>query len=46
MPSKLMSPFIAIMKVTVGSYKNMEVSFEMDKNRTPYHAKPYRIPVA
>ena len=24
----------------------MEVSFEIDKNKTPYHAKPYRIPVA
>ena len=44
--SKLMSPFTAIMKGTVGDYKNMEVSFEMDKNKTPYHAKSYRITVA
>ena len=24
----------------------MEVSFERDKNKTPYYANPYRIPVA
>jgi len=33
------------MKKTVGDYKNMKVSFEMDKNKSPYHSKPYRIPV-
>ena len=26
--------------------KNMEVLFEIDKNKTPYHTKPYVIPVA
>ena len=41
-----MSPFTAIMKGTVGDYKNVEVSFELDKSKTPYHTKPYRIPVA
>ena len=45
MLSKLMPPFIVIMKGTVGDYKNMEVPFELDKNKTPYHASPYRIPV-
>ena len=24
----------------------MEVSFDIEKYKTPYHAKPYRIPVA
>ena len=46
MLSKLISPITVIMKGTVGDYKNMEVSFEMDKNKTPYYAKPYRITVA
>ena len=45
MLSKLMFPFTSIMKKTVGDYKNMKVSFEMDKNKSPYHSKPYRIPV-
>ena len=45
MLSELISQFTAIMKGTVGDYKNMEVSFELDKNKTPYHASPYRIPV-
>jgi len=31
---------------TVGDYKEMKVIFEIDTNKTPYHAKPYRIPVA
>ena len=46
MLSKLMSPFIVIMKGTVWDYKNIEVSFELDRDKAPYHAKPYRIPVA
>ena len=46
MLSKLLSPFTAIMKGTVGGYKNMKVSFEMDKSKTPYHAKPYMISLA
>ena len=41
-----MSPFTAIMKGTVGDYKNVEVSFELDKSKTPYHTKSYRIPMA
>ena len=45
MLNKLMSPFTAIMKGTVGDYKNVEVSFELDKSKTPYHKKPYRIPM-
>jgi len=24
----------------------MKVSFDIDKNKTPYHVKPYKIPVA
>ena len=44
--SSLMSNFEGLLKGTVGDYKKMEVSFEVDKNKTPYHAKPYRIPVA
>ena len=24
----------------------MEASFEIDKNKTPYHTKPYRISIA
>ena len=31
---------------TVGDYKEMKVSFEVDTNKTPYHATPYRISVA
>jgi len=46
MLSKLMPPFITIMKGTMGDYKNMEVSFEMNKNKTHYRTKPYRILVA
>lgn len=45
MLNKLISPFTAIMRRTVGDYKNMEVEFKMDKNKTPYHANPYIIPV-
>ena len=45
MLSELMSQFTAIMKGTVGNYKNMEMTFEMDKNKDPYHVKPCRIPV-
>lgn len=26
--------------------KNMEILFEIDNNKTPYHTKPYVIPVA
>ena len=46
MVSELISQFTAIMKGTVGDYKNMEVTFYMDTNKDPYHAKPYRIPVS
>ena len=34
------------MEGTVGNYKNMEVVFDTIKDIKPYHAKPYRIPVA
>ena len=40
-----MSQFEGLLKGTVGDYKEMEVSFELNANKTPYHAKPYRIPV-
>ena len=33
-------------KRTVGGYKNMEVAFEIDHKKNPYHSKPYQIPVA
>ena len=33
------------MKGVIGDYKNMEVAFEVDKNKQPYYTKPYRIPV-
>ena len=46
MLSNLMSQFTAIIKGTVGDYRNMEVAFEIDKTKTPYHTRPYRIPVA
>ena len=41
-----MSPFTAIIKETVWDYKNTEMSFEIYKNKIPYHAKSYRILVA
>ena len=44
--SSLMFKFEGLLKGTVGDYKEMEVSFEVDKIKTPYHAKPYHIPVA
>ena len=44
--SHLMSKFEGLLKGTVGDYKVMEVSLELKTNKTPYHAKPYRIPVA
>lgn len=34
------------MKGTVGDYRNMKVEFEMNQNKTPYHTKSCRIPVA
>ena len=42
----LMSDFEGLLKGTVGDYKEMEISFEVNHNKTPYHAKPYRISVA
>ena len=44
--ASLMSDFEGLLKGTVGDYKEMEVSFEVKNNKIPYHAKPYRIPVA
>ena len=41
-----MSQFKGLLKEIVGDYKEIEVSFEVDKNKTHYHAKPYRILVA
>ena len=41
-----MSPFTAIIKETGWDYKNTEMSFEIYKNKIPYHAKSYRILVA
>ena len=34
------------MKGTIGDYRNMEVVFKVDKDKTPYHAQLYRIPIA
>ena len=34
----LMSDFEGLLKETVGDYKEMEVSFEVNNNKTPYHA--------
>ena len=36
--ASLMSDFEGLLKGTVGDYKEMEVSFEVDNNKTPYHA--------
>ena len=44
--SHLMSQFEGLLKGTVGGYKEREVSCEINTNKTLYHAKPYRIPVA
>ena len=41
-----MSQFEGLLEGTIVDYKEMEVSFEINANKTPYHAKPYRIPVA
>ena len=41
----LMSQFEGIFHGTTGDYKEMGVSFEIDKDKSPYHAKPYRISV-
>ena len=44
--SHLMPQFEGLLKGTVGDYKEIEVSFEINSNKTLYHAKSYRIPVA
>ena len=44
--SQLMFQFEGLLKGTVEDYKEMKISFETDKNKTSYHAKPYHIPVA
>jgi len=46
MLKELMSHFTDTTKGTMGDYKNMEVVFEIIKDATPYHVKPYRIPAA
>jgi len=42
----LMAKFEEWLQGTVGYYKEIEVSFDIDKEKTTYHAKPYLIPVA
>ena len=39
----LISQFEGILQGTVGDYKEMEINFDIDKDKTLYHAKPYRI---
>ena len=41
-----MFQFEGMFQWIVGNYKEMEVSFDIDKDKNPYHAKPYRIPIA
>ena len=38
-----MSQFEGLLLGIVGDYKEIEVSFEIDTNTTPYHTQPYRI---
>ena len=42
----IMSKFEGLLMGIVGDYKEMEVSFDVDTNKTPYHAKSYRSLVA
>jgi len=41
--ASLMSQFEGLLLGIVGDYKEIEVSFEIDTNTTPYHTQPYRI---
>ena len=43
--AKLMSQFECLLQGTVGDFKEIEVSFNIEKDETPYHTKPYFIPV-
>ena len=40
-----MPQFEGLLQRAIGNYKEMEVTFEVDKTKTPYHTKPYRIPI-
>ena len=44
--ASLMSQFEGLLLGTVGNYKTIEVNFEIDTNKTPYHTKSYQISVA
>lgn len=41
-----MSQFEGLLQGAAGDYKEIKATFEVDKSKTLYHAKPYRIPVA
>ena len=41
-----MSQFEGLLQGAVGDYKEIKSTFKVDKTKTPYHAKPYHIPVA
>ena len=42
---QLVSQFEGLIKGKVGDYNNMEVTFKVDKSKTPYHANIYQIPI-